>query len=466
MKKITMASLVAIGAIALSGCGGGGGSSETPTGATTVTGQFIDATVSGLKYECATSGLNGTTNDKGEYTCNDGDTVSFYIGKYKLGSASASSGIMTPYTLYPDNSDAAINVAQLLQTLDSDGDGVISIPVGYNALDTITTLPTAMDFDDVMAGVVGKNLVTAEVATASMNENIAQSAPTTDLKALLGGKTFYMAGVEGGGSSSSDVIPTTTAPSSKLSRNRTIRVDMLMDKWLDKVVFSADASSSTWTNIISTNDYDEKSGTSTHSVNGNKLVFDSEDENEYALYVGKTADYLILMEHGETGASCSTVAECTYSYGFKGETRLYFTETKAKAYYDSLTLDSLSGGGGSSTTSTDTNNTVSDVNPMVLAGKTIYGVGPVMIESTTFNASMTTATWKNEYGVGDDSQQLGNTGSLPIEVNGDNSIDFNGEDTSWIKTMDSTQIVFESVTGGTKTFYLDLEYAKSVYNNQ
>ena len=135
MKKI-LSSGLAIGAMmSLVGCGGGS-SWSTPS---TVTGQFIDTYVSGLNYTCDPSGKADVTNDMGEYTCNIGDTVTFSLGGYVLGTATASSGIVTPEILYPSTTDeitpAAMNVAQLLQSLDADPiDDIISIDGNFTAL--------------------------------------------------------------------------------------------------------------------------------------------------------------------------------------------------------------------------------------------------------------------------------------------------------------------------------------------
>ena len=105
----------------LTGCGGGG-SADTETLSTSsrsLTGQFIDGPVAGLTYECS-SGLQGVTDTQGKFTCFEGDKVTFKVGHLAIGSAEANNTI-TPYTLYPDNQEAAINVAQMLQSLDDDG---------------------------------------------------------------------------------------------------------------------------------------------------------------------------------------------------------------------------------------------------------------------------------------------------------------------------------------------------------
>jgi len=58
------------------GCGSSGSTPESPT---IVTGQFVDSVVSGLKYTCS-SGRSGITNDNGEFSCQESDTVEFFIG--------------------------------------------------------------------------------------------------------------------------------------------------------------------------------------------------------------------------------------------------------------------------------------------------------------------------------------------------------------------------------------------------
>jgi hypothetical protein len=280
MRKVGLSLVLASSMLLFNACGNGG--STTPT-AKDVKGQFIDAPVSGLKYECDKSGLKGETNANGEYTCKEGDTVSFFAGKYKIGSTTASTGITTPYSLYPKDVQSAVNVAQLLQTLDSDGDGVITIPAGYNALDNVVSAPTADDFENIVGSTMGQTLISEEVASAKMNDNIVKKAPTIDLKALLGGKTFY---IDDG-----------------------------------KIVFNAEVTSLTYTD-------DEESGTETVSIDGNKLIFSDDtdrdedgDEDGYTLFVGQTSDYLIFADYNADGS-------------YDEETRIFYDKAKAKADWE------------------------------------------------------------------------------------------------------------------------------------
>ncbi len=64
------------------------------------------------------SGDTNKTNAKGEYTCRVWDDVTFYIGNFPIGKAIVQKKITTPYTLFPNDIDTAINLARLLQTLD------------------------------------------------------------------------------------------------------------------------------------------------------------------------------------------------------------------------------------------------------------------------------------------------------------------------------------------------------------
>ncbi len=259
--------------IALIGCGGGSGSGDTTT--TTVTGQFVDTYVGGLDYNCS-SGRTGVTNSDGEYTCNIGDTVSFYVGSYLLGSASASSGILTPDVLYPDNPEAALNVAQLLQTLDSNStDDIITIPENFTALDDVNATPTDADFDALMETELGEALVSEVDAQTHLDES--------ELYAVLAGNTFY--GV--------DVNDSTYG--------------------IATIVFNADLTSSTFTDS-------EGSGTEVLSVEGDKL------------YIGSSGEYHTIAEVMDT----YILVNDYFPAEPDGQTRLYFTQGNAQVYFDSL----------------------------------------------------------------------------------------------------------------------------------
>jgi hypothetical protein len=99
--------------LGLTSCAGDVGDTTSDT----VTGQFIDSAVGGLAYSCS-SGNSGVTDSNGEYTCNEGDTVTFSINGFVLGSATTSEDAITPSTIASDTAQA-LNIAQLLQMIAS-----------------------------------------------------------------------------------------------------------------------------------------------------------------------------------------------------------------------------------------------------------------------------------------------------------------------------------------------------------
>ena len=125
-NKLLRALLAAGLTTGLVACGGGSsGGGETPPDDPTppsdeqLTGQFVDSPVSGLEYE-TTSGLSGITNDEGEFQYLAGETVSFKIGAFNIGS-SAGAGVVSPFSLTANDETKAANIARFLQTLDDDG---------------------------------------------------------------------------------------------------------------------------------------------------------------------------------------------------------------------------------------------------------------------------------------------------------------------------------------------------------
>ncbi len=164
----------------LSGCGGGSSSPTTPP---TITGQFIDEKVQGLVYTC-TSGKVGVTNSNGDYTCNVGDHVTFKVGDTTIGTLAAQSDFFTPYSFYPTSLDASLNLASLLQSLDSNGDannGTIVIDIALAA-----NLPTDTDFasptfrvDTELA--LGITLISQSEAQRNLNKNIEDNGGTVPI---------------------------------------------------------------------------------------------------------------------------------------------------------------------------------------------------------------------------------------------------------------------------------------------
>jgi len=113
--------LTAALALALAGCGGG---NTGAAGAGTVTGQFVDAQVAGLGYKCGTAtALTGTTNATGQFTCNSGQAVAFYVGDILLGSVAAVQSKVTPLDLAGPGATPShptvVNIVRFLMSISS-----------------------------------------------------------------------------------------------------------------------------------------------------------------------------------------------------------------------------------------------------------------------------------------------------------------------------------------------------------
>jgi len=98
-------------------------------------GRLIDAPVEGVSYQSGS--LAGITGSSGEFQYEVGNTIRFFIGDIALGRAVRGKPVITPLDLVVDgatDTPAVINIARLLQSLDSDpGDGVITIPADVRA---------------------------------------------------------------------------------------------------------------------------------------------------------------------------------------------------------------------------------------------------------------------------------------------------------------------------------------------
>jgi len=170
--------LWAIPLVFMVGCGGGGGGSSS-TSVSSFTGVLIDSAVAGALYKCS-SGASGMTNNLGEYTCNVGDTVEFSIGGIVLGEVPVSDTV-TPNTLFPNNSVAALNLAQFLQTLDSVGstdDGITVDETLVERLEGMSFDFSDNNFDVLMGTALGKELVSETKAKEHLDDTLGRLTDT------------------------------------------------------------------------------------------------------------------------------------------------------------------------------------------------------------------------------------------------------------------------------------------------
>lgn len=146
-----------------------------------MTGQFLDDVVEGLSYHCS-SGRAGTTDADGYYTCDTGDEVSFSIGALSIGSVPAQTHFITPYSFYPNDEGAALRLAQVLQSLDADGDPENGIVI---KAETANLLPFDLDLTDPVSeaeieAALGITLVDREQAYTHLHESIAEASADSE----------------------------------------------------------------------------------------------------------------------------------------------------------------------------------------------------------------------------------------------------------------------------------------------
>jgi len=185
-KKITKTILGISTMVVLVGCGG----SSDPQSITKV---IMDDPIVGLNYECIPSGKKDKTNNKGEFTCNIGDKVTFSIGEYVIGSTESSSGTADTMRIadFGVDQDAITDIRQLLQTIDdTEGDAKIVIPESFEALNGVEEKPGDEGFENAIEEKLGKPLVEGHIADKNADEAY--------WRQLFSGKTFYAIRVGGG----------------------------------------------------------------------------------------------------------------------------------------------------------------------------------------------------------------------------------------------------------------------------
>lgn len=165
-------------------------------------GSFVDAPVQGMSYK--SGALGGTTGPAGEFQYEPGEPVQFLIGDIRLGQPVNGKAVVTPLDLVPGgdiDTPAVINIARLLQSLDSErGDKLITLPASLNmqAVTSNTAVAAAIQFldfndEDIFVNAASQlvavltadypftaTLVDADTARAHMLESIASAAGNGD----------------------------------------------------------------------------------------------------------------------------------------------------------------------------------------------------------------------------------------------------------------------------------------------
>lgn len=147
------------------------------------TGYFIDSAVANIQY--STSSQSGRTTTDGEFKYKEGETVTFSIGDIEL-PATTSKPQITPLDLVTNGtleSTEVVNIARLLQTLDSDGNPNNGITIADSVHDAAASIDIDLEDEDFendatlinfIADAVSESatLVSVEDAKAHLNDTL------------------------------------------------------------------------------------------------------------------------------------------------------------------------------------------------------------------------------------------------------------------------------------------------------
>jgi len=164
------------GAMALYACGGGGSSSSggaTSDGSSPVghgasrSGQFVDSAVANIAYTVSPSGTTGLTDENGFFGFEPGDTVTFSVRGVDLPPVLATGKVTIndfDKLSTADNDDLGLNIAILLQSLDSDGDASNGIQIPDETPGTANKA-AKVDFDQSVGSFTSDTNTTGQLTT-------------------------------------------------------------------------------------------------------------------------------------------------------------------------------------------------------------------------------------------------------------------------------------------------------------
>lgn len=142
-----MKNFMIVSIILLAGCGSDNTAPLLSTNANLTAGQFIDSAVKGLTY--ASVSANGVTDINGNFTCKDGEVVTFKINNAAIGSSVCKNKI-TPYELMdesPLSSTKSKRMVKMFMSLDADEDVSNGIDISSADLSSYSTVDFSDDTD-------------------------------------------------------------------------------------------------------------------------------------------------------------------------------------------------------------------------------------------------------------------------------------------------------------------------------
>lgn len=159
----------------IAACGSSDDDSGGAPSASVKTGYFIDSAVTNVEYSTATQ--SGRTSSKGGFQYIDGETVTFSIGDIDFPSASSKPQI-SPVDLVENgtvDSTEVVNIARLLQTLDSDGDPSNGITIDETVHDAAASISIDFSNTDFDNDQTVKNFVADAVSETATLVSVADA---------------------------------------------------------------------------------------------------------------------------------------------------------------------------------------------------------------------------------------------------------------------------------------------------
>jgi hypothetical protein len=239
--------------LALTACGGSSGSksqststsspasstssivSSTSSSVTVLSGRLIDSDVANVSYSTATQ--SGTTDSTGLFHYLAGETIIFSIGQLSFPAIQAAA-LLSPLELAGTddfNDPKVINIARLLQTIDSDDDPSNGISVSDAAIAAMQTLDFSLPVDsfasqpgiDTLLAAINKiQLVAPDSAIAHLRETLgvapspvssSSAAPESSSSTASEASSVVSSSSASSVSSVAPIVPASSTPSSPAS---------------------------------------------------------------------------------------------------------------------------------------------------------------------------------------------------------------------------------------------------------
>ena len=307
MKKVIGVSVAAAIAVALNGCGGSSSTEDTNIG----TAYYLDNAVEGVSYACGS--VTGTTEEDGAFSFEKGESCTFTLAGITL-REEAAENLVDGKKIVEDN----VKVAQLLQSIDADGDLENGIQITPSVVEAVSKAVEALDDPEKVLEETSVMELVVEAAGGELRseEEVVQHLAQTQTevtKELLAGKTFYLA-----------------------------YIDHDIEK-IEKLEVNTDATSLTWTEIKG----GSESGTDPVTISGQSF-FTGDEEH---IIENITDKYIEVLTKDDDGDDLN---------------RLYYSQSDAQAYLDSL------GGDEDDTTQSGDTEPITKFSTEWLDGKTIY----------------------------------------------------------------------------------------------